>query len=85
MAFKQIVEVNQFYIEIGIEKWVMIPDGYDGIALNRGRIRVLPGGRSHHLAHVLIYIDTRNIFNKLFIIIFNYYFIKLFLLKSVMF
>lgn len=45
MVFKQIVELDSFYIEIGPEKWVTVPDGYDGIAVNRGKIKVLKGGK----------------------------------------
>lgn len=51
MVFKQIVELDSFYIEIGPEKWVTVPDGYDGIAVNRGKIKVLKGGKQHHLSH----------------------------------
>ena len=51
MVFKQIVDLDSFYIEIGPEKWVTVPDGYDGIAVNRGKIKVLKGGKQHHLSH----------------------------------
>ena len=51
MVFKQTVELDSFYIEIGPEKWVTVPDGYDGIAVNRGKIKVLKGGKQHHLSH----------------------------------
>lgn len=32
-----------------------MPDGYDGISINRGKIRVLEGGKQHHLSHVINY------------------------------
>ncbi len=41
MRFVQNVTLDSFYIHIGPEKWVTVPDGYDGIAVNRGMIRVL--------------------------------------------
>jgi len=41
MKFMETVNLNSFYIEIGPEKFVTIPDGYDGIAINRGKIRIL--------------------------------------------
>ena len=28
--FVKIIYLNDFYIEVGPEKWVTIPDGYDG-------------------------------------------------------
>jgi hypothetical protein len=52
MIFKGNVRLDSFYIEIGPEKWVTVPEGYDGISVNRGSIRVLEGGRQHHLTHV---------------------------------
>jgi len=41
MKFMGTVNLNSFYIEIGPEKFVTIPDGYNGIAINRGKIRIL--------------------------------------------
>lgn len=29
-----------------------MPDGYDGIAVDRGKIEILKGGIQHHLSHV---------------------------------
>jgi hypothetical protein len=45
LTFIKVVSLDSFYIEIGPEKWVTIPDGYDGISVNRGSIRILPGGK----------------------------------------
>lgn len=36
MVFKKIVNLDSFYIEIGPEKWITVPSGYDGISINRG-------------------------------------------------
>jgi hypothetical protein len=52
LTFIKVVSLDSFYIEIGPEKWVTIPDGYDGISINRGSLRILKGGKQHHLAHV---------------------------------
>jgi hypothetical protein len=52
LQFIKIITLDSFYIEIGAEKWVTIPDGYDGISINLGEIRILHSGRQHHLAHV---------------------------------
>lgn len=41
MTFIQLVSLDSFYIEIGPEKYITIPEGYDGIALNRGNLRIL--------------------------------------------
>jgi len=38
------INLDAFYIKIGPERWVTVPDGYDGISINRGKIKVLPGG-----------------------------------------
>jgi hypothetical protein len=63
MIFKKNVSLDSFYIEIGPEKWVTIPTGYDGISINRGQVNILEGGKQHHLSHVKI-------------ISFIYYFLK---------
>ena len=52
LTFKKIVTLDTFYIEIGPEKWVTIPDGYDGISVNLGRLQILKSGKQHHLSHV---------------------------------
>jgi len=39
------VSLDSFYIEIGPEKWVTIPDGYDGISVNLGEIQILHAGK----------------------------------------
>jgi hypothetical protein len=52
MIFHGNVRLDSFYIHIGPEKWVTVPDGYDGISVNRGSIRILKGGKQHHLTHV---------------------------------
>ncbi len=52
LAFLKKVSLDSFYIEIGPEKWVTVPDGYDGISVNRGSLRILDGGHQHHLSHV---------------------------------
>lgn len=52
MNFEKVVSLDSFYIEIGPEKWVTVPDGYDGVAINRGKLRILDGGSQHHLKHV---------------------------------
>lgn len=36
LQFIKVVSLDTFYIEIGPEKWITVPDGYDGIAINRG-------------------------------------------------
>lgn len=36
MIFIKIVNLKSFYIEIGPEKWITVPTGYEGISLNRG-------------------------------------------------
>lgn len=36
MVFIKTVNLDSFYIEIGPEKWVTVPSGYDGISINRG-------------------------------------------------
>lgn len=52
MTFKSLIKLDSFYIEIGPEKWVTVPDGYEGISVNRGKLKVLAGGKQHHLRHV---------------------------------
>lgn len=52
LQFIKIINLDSFYIEIGAEKWVTIPDGYDGISINLGEIRILHSGKQHHLSHV---------------------------------
>jgi hypothetical protein len=52
MLFKKVVKLDSFYIEIGPEKWVTVPTGYDGISINRGQVKILEGGKQHHLPHV---------------------------------
>ncbi len=44
MIFKQNISLNDFFITIGPERWVTVPEGYDGIAVDRGTIVVLKGG-----------------------------------------
>jgi hypothetical protein len=41
MIFKGNIRLDSFYIKIGPEKWVTVPEGYDGISVNRGSIRIL--------------------------------------------
>ena len=53
--FLKRISLDQFFIEIGPERWIIVPDGYDGIALNRGKITILGGGKQYHLPHVNIY------------------------------
>ena len=45
MLFVSKVNLNSFYIEIGPENWVTIPEGYEGISINTGKIRLLEGGK----------------------------------------
>ena len=45
MIFIKNVDLNSFYIDIGPEKWVTVPDGYDGISINRGKLQILCGGK----------------------------------------
>jgi hypothetical protein len=45
MIYVNTISLDQFYIQIGPERWVTIPDGYDGLAVNRGQIKILPGGK----------------------------------------
>ena len=52
MKFIEIIKLDAFYIEIGPEKWVTIPSGYDGISLNNGNLKILSGGRQYHLPHI---------------------------------
>ena len=52
LIFKKVVTLDTFYIEIGPEKWVTIPDGYDGISVNLGELQILKSGKQHHLSHV---------------------------------
>ena len=46
------VKLNFNLLILGPERWVTVPDGYDGISVNRGQIRILQGGKQHHLPHV---------------------------------
>jgi hypothetical protein len=39
------ISLDSFFIKIGPERWVTVPDGYDGISVNRGKIRILQGGK----------------------------------------
>lgn len=52
MTFRGNVRLDNFYIEIGPEKWITVPEGYDGISVNRGSLRILEGGKQHHLTHI---------------------------------
>lgn len=53
MIFMHTISLDSFFIEIGPERWVTVPDGYDGVSVDRGRIRILEGGKQHHLQHVI--------------------------------
>jgi len=52
LIFINNISLDSFFIKIGPERWVTVPDGYDGICVNRGKIRILEGGIQHHLSHV---------------------------------
>ena len=52
MMFIKIINLNSFFIEIGPENWVTVPMGYEGISIDRGQIKILEGGKLHHLPHV---------------------------------
>lgn len=39
------ISLDQFFIRIGPERWITVPDGYDGISINRGQIKILEGGK----------------------------------------
>jgi hypothetical protein len=41
LEFKNLINLDAFYIEIGPEKWVTVPDGYDGVSIDRGNLKVL--------------------------------------------
>ena len=45
MIYMSTISLESFYIKIGPERWVTVPEGYDGIAVCRGEIRVLEGGK----------------------------------------
>lgn len=45
LKFISDINLDSFFIKIGPEKWVTIPDGYDGISMNRGKIEILKGGK----------------------------------------
>ncbi len=45
MKFIGKVSLSAFYITIGPENWVTIPEGYEGISINNGLIRLLEGGK----------------------------------------
>lgn len=51
MQFQQIIRLDKFYIRVGPEKWITIPDQYDGIAIDNGQTVILTGGRQYHLPH----------------------------------
>lgn len=44
MIFKKNISLDQFFIEIGPERWITVPDGYDGIGVDKGNIMILEGG-----------------------------------------
>jgi hypothetical protein len=56
LIFVNNISLDSFFIKIGPERWVTVPDGYDGICVNRGKIRILEGGKQHHLSHVFKYL-----------------------------
>ena len=39
--FRSSISLDAFFITIGPERWITVPDGYDGICVNRGKIRIL--------------------------------------------
>jgi hypothetical protein len=51
MNFLKMIRLDKFYIKVGPEKWLTIPEQYDGIALDNGKTVILKGGRQHHLSH----------------------------------
>lgn len=53
LIFVAEIRLDSFFIRIGPERWITVPDGYDGISVNRGKIKILEGGKQHHLEHVL--------------------------------
>jgi len=38
LIFVNTISLDSFFIQIGPEKWVTVPEGYDGISINRGKI-----------------------------------------------
>jgi hypothetical protein len=52
LIFVENISLDSFFIKIGPERWITVPDGYDGISVNRGKIKILKGGKQHHLSHV---------------------------------
>ena len=36
LIFLDIIDLDSFYIKIGQERWITVPNGYDGISVNRG-------------------------------------------------
>ena len=51
LTFIKTHDLKSFFIEIGPEKWVTIPTGYDGVASNNGKLEILKGGDVYHLDH----------------------------------
>lgn len=45
MTFVKEISLDSFFIKIGPESWITIPDGYCGIAVNLGEIRILESGK----------------------------------------
>ncbi len=45
LIYQNTISLDSFFIQIGPERWITIPDGYDGISVNRGKIKVLEGGK----------------------------------------
>ena len=53
LIFKKLISLDSFYIQIGTERWITVPNGYEGISVDRGIIKILEGGKQHHLEHVI--------------------------------
>ncbi len=45
MVFGKMISLDSFFIQIGPERWVTVPNGYEGITLNRGIVNILEGGK----------------------------------------
>lgn len=51
VKFMGTVRLNNYFVKIGTEKWITVPDQYDGIAVDNGRTVILKGGKQYYLSH----------------------------------
>lgn len=54
MEYKEIYSLDNPYIVIGPEKWLMVPEGYAAVVINQGKVEIYKGGGLYHLGNKLI-------------------------------